>query len=158
MWHVRGKRPRIPTPGQNVRVAVCGAYRYPEGPFLSTFGPKNVNTNLFIPLLKLLSRRVKRTRRPIVLVLDNARYFRKSRRSQAALKAIKMEVIPFWLPKYSSQKLNRIENLWSHLKDDYFGRMLVKRREQFTLAVVSLLNRLHRKGAIHRIFGSNLPT
>src|SRR4051812_42002076 len=61
MWHMKGKRLFIPTPGKNVRVAVCGAYRYPEGPFQATFGSKNVNTNLFIPLLGLLVKRVKRT-------------------------------------------------------------------------------------------------
>ena len=158
MWHVRGKRAQIPTPGKNIRVAVYGAYRYPDGPFLSTFGSKSVNTDLFIPFLKLLERRVKRTGRPIVLVLDNAGYFRKAKRSKAALKKLKLQVIPFWLPRYSASKLNRIENLWSHLKDDYFGLMLVKRRKRFTLEVVGLLNRLHRKGAIHKIFGSSLPT
>jgi transposase len=158
MWHVQGERLRIPTPGTNIRVAVCGAYRYPDGPFQATFGPKNVNADLFIPLLGLLTKRVKRTRLPIILVLDNARYFRKAKRSQAALAAIELQVIPFWLPKYTSEKLNRIENLWAHLKDDYFSRMLVERRERFTSEVVKLLNRLHRTGAIHKLFGSNLPT
>ncbi len=158
LWHVRGKRPDIPTPGTNIRAAVCGAYRYPDGPFLATYGSKSVNTDLFLALLSLLVKRSKRTKRVIVLVLDNARYFRKAKRAQAKLEQIEKWVIVFWLPKYSSQKLNRIENLWGHLKDDFFGRMLLKRRDRFIREVVKLLKRLRRRGAIHSLFGSSLPT
>jgi transposase len=158
MWHVRGRRPNIPTPGTNIRAAVCGAFRYPDGPFLATYGTRSVNTDLFLALLTLLVRRSKRTKRVIVLVLDNARYFRKAKRSQEKLGQISEWVIVFWLPKYSSQKLNRIENLWDHLKDDFFSRMLVKRRSRFLREVVKLLKRLRRRGAIHKLFGSNLPT
>jgi transposase len=117
-----------------------------------------VNTDLFVALLSLLVKRVRRTRRPIILVLDNARYFRKAKRAQAALAAIELQVIPFWLPRYTSEKLNRIENLWAHLKDDFFCRMLVTRRETFTAEVVKLLKRLKHKGGIHKLFGSNLPS
>jgi transposase len=158
MWHVRGRRLCIPTPGTNARVAVCGAFRYPEGPFLATYGLKSVNTDLFLALLTLLDKRVKRTKRVIVLVLDNARYFRKAKRAQERLEKISPRIIVFWLPKHSSEKLNRIENLWGHLKDDYFSRMLVKRRGRFVREVVKLLKRLHRKGAYHKLFGSELPT
>ena len=158
LWHVLGHRPNIPTPGTNVRAAVCGAYRYPEGPFLATYGSRSVNTDLFLPLLTLLVKRSKRTKRVIVLVLDNARYFRKAKRAQTRLNQIRQWVIVFWLPRYSSQKLNRIENLWGHLKDDFFGRMLVKRRKRFLREVVKLLKRLQRRRSIHNLFGSSLPT
>jgi transposase len=140
-----------------MKVAVCGAYRYPDGPFLATYGPKNVNTGLFIPLLQLLTRRSKRTGRIIILVLDNARYFRKARRAQAELEARSRWIIPFWLPKYTSESLNRIESVWDHLKDDFFSRMLVRRRELFMMATVHLLKRLRRRGGLHRLFGPNLP-
>lgn len=158
MWHLKGERLTIPTPGKNVRVAVCGAYRFPDGPFVTTYGSKNVNTALFIPMLQLLVRRAKRTHRVIILVLDNAGYFRKSKRAQKELKKFKEWIIPFWLPRYTSEKLNRIENVWGHLKDDYFSRMLVKRRESFIAAAVKLLKRLHRRGALRKLFGKNLPT
>ena len=157
MWHVRGRRQDIPTPGTNVRAAVCGAYRYPDGPFLATYGTRSVNSFLFLALLILLVRRAKRTKRVIILVLDNAHYFRKAKRSQARLEKISEWGIVFWLPKYSSQKLNRIESLWDHLKDDFFSRMLVKRRDRFLREVIKLLKRLRRRGAIHKLFGSNLP-
>jgi transposase len=117
-----------------------------------------VNTDLFLALLTLLVKRSKRTKRVVVLVLDNARYFRKAKRAQARLEQISSWVIVFWLPKYSSQKLNRIESLWGHLKDDFFGRMLVKRRERFLREVVRLLKQLRRGRSIHKLFGSSLPT
>jgi transposase len=158
MWHSKGKRPFIPTPGTNVRVAVCGAYRYPDGPFLSTYGPRNVNTDMFLALLTLLVNRAKRTGRVIVIVLDNAGYFRKAKRAQVRLESISQWVIVFWLPKYTSEKLNRIENVWGHLKDDYFSRMLVRRRERLITKVVKLMKRLRRKGALAKLFGSHLPT
>jgi transposase len=117
-----------------------------------------VNTDLFLALLTLLVKRTHRTKRVIILVLDNAGYFRKAKRAQERLEQISSQVIVFWLPKYTSEKLNRIENLWGHLKDDYFSQMLVNRRERFVREVVKLLKRLHRRGAIHKLFGSNLPT
>jgi transposase len=157
MWHVVGKKLYVPTPGKNVRVAVCGAYRYPEGPFLSTFGSKSVTTALFIPLLQLLTRRAKRTRKRIILVLDNGSSFT-SKRSRAELAARREFVRPFWIPKYTSETLNRIENLWGHLKDDYFSRMLTKRKDLFTREVVRFLKRLHRRGALRKLFGDSLPT
>lgn len=158
MWHLKGKRLTIPTPGKNIRLAVCGAYRYPAGPFIATYGSKNVNTAIFIPLLYLLTCRAKRTHRIIILVLDNARYFRKSKRAQEKLEQISEWVIPFWLPKYTSEKLNRIENLWGHLKDDYFSRMLVTKKRLFISEAVKLLKRLHTRGALRKFFGKNLPT
>jgi transposase len=158
MWHPRGERLFIPTPGLNLRVAVCGAYRYPDGPFLATYGSRNVNTDIFLSLLTLLVRRAKRTGRVIILVLDNARYFRKAKRAQVKLDAISQWVIVFWLPKYTSEKLNRIETVWEHLKDDYFSRMLVRRRERFVTEVVHLLRQLRRKGALAKLFGFHLPT
>ena len=56
-----------------------------------------------------------------------------------------------WLPAYSSEQLNDIENLWHHLKDDYFSEMLVTLREDFVVTVCRLLNRLRRPGGLRRL-------
>jgi transposase len=157
MWHRKGKRLFIPTPGKNVRVAVCGAYRYPNGPFRFAHGPKSVNTGLFLQCLHQLVRRSQQTGKRIVLVLDNARYFRKAKRAQAELGIVARWVRPFWLPCYTSEKLNRIEGIWGHLKDDYFSRMLTPNRELFYEAAVKLLRRLHKQGTLQTLFGSHLP-
>lgn len=153
----KGERLLIPTPGKNARIAVCGAYRYPDGPFRATYGPKSVTTALFVDLVHVLIKRAKRTGRRIVLVLDNGGAFR-AKRSEAELSEAKPGVVPFWLPKYSAEKLNRIENLWQHMKNDYFSRMLVERREQFFAAAMQLLRALEKQGALKKLFGASLPT
>jgi transposase len=117
-----------------------------------------VNTDLFLAFLTLLEKRAKRAGRVIILVLDNARYFRKAHRAKSKLESISSRVVVFWLPKYSSEKLNRIENIWDHLKNGYFSRMLVERREKFLTEIIKFLKRLCRKGELGKLFGSNLPT
>ena len=139
----RGQPLRIPTPGKNARVAVCGAYRWPDGPFVFTHGPKCVNTGLFVGMLEMLEARARRTGKRIVLVLDNGSAH-KSKRSLGEVERVKDYIRVFWLPTYTSEQLNDIEGVWKHLKEDYFSRMLVKDREQFTDAVVALLTRVRR--------------
>lgn len=65
---------------------MCGAVRFPTRQFLFTHQPKTATTALFLPLLAQLEQRARRTRRPIVLVLDNGVPIN-SRLSQAALEA-----------------------------------------------------------------------
>jgi transposase len=157
MWRSRGQRLFIATPGSNVRVAVCGAFRWPAGPFLFTHGDKNVVSALFLELLRQLGQRARRTGRRIVLVLDNGSAFT----SAASLRAIHEArgwLTIFWLPKYTSEQLNPIENVWGHLKSDYFSRMLTpvrptypQTREVFRSAVISFLRSLRCPGALRRV-------
>lgn len=142
-YRKRGKPLVIPTPGKNARVAVCGAMLWPDGPFLFTHGPKSVNTSLFVGLLQILERRVRRTGKRIILVIDNGSAH-KSRRSLSELARVKSLIRVFWLPTYTSEQLNDIEVFWKHLKEDYFSRMLSKTREEFTDAVVDLLSKMQR--------------
>jgi transposase len=141
MWRRRGKRLLIATPGKNVRVAVCGALRYPDGLFRFSYQEGTADSLLFIGLLRQLMHRAQQTRRRIVLVLDNGREFT-SKRSREAIAAAAPWVRLFWLPTYSSDELNWIEGHWGHLKDSGFSRMLVSNRNTFTEAVVSRLLRL----------------
>jgi transposase len=143
MWRPRGSRLWVPTPGKNIRVAVCGAIHFPSGEFLFTHQEKSVTTDLFLPLLEQLVRRAKSTGRRIVLVLDNGSPFT-SKRSVAALDAAWPYVRPLWLPKYTSETLSWIEGFWGHLKDTYFSRMLTEEREAFYPDAIRLLRRLRR--------------
>jgi transposase len=144
----RGHPLRIPTPGKNARTAVCGAYRWPNGPFLFTHGPKCVNTALFIGMVQMLESRARRTGKRIVLVIDNGSAHT-SKRSLAEIERVQSAIRVFWLPTYTSEQLNDIEGVWKHLKEDYFSRMLVEKRETFTDAVVKLL-RTMRRGQVLR--------
>lgn len=150
MWRRRSSRRWIPTPGRNVRIAVCGAIRFPTRQFLFTHQPKSATTALFLPLLERLVRRAKRTGRRIVLVLDNGVPFN-SRLAQMALEAASPYVRAFRLPKYTSETLNWIENFWGHLKQTYFSRMLTEQREAFYPDAVRLLRRLRRSGHLRHL-------
>ncbi|HZN61169.1 MAG TPA: transposase [Planctomycetota bacterium] len=142
-YRERGRPLLIATPGKNARVAVCGAMRWPDGPFVFADGPGYPNTDLFIGMLHALRRRARRTGKRIVLVLDNGSAHT-SRRSLAEIDRAKDWIRVFWLPTYTSEQLNDIEGLWKHLKEDYFSRMLVQDRTEFRGAVVGLLNRMSR--------------
>lgn len=147
MWRRRGRRQWILTPGRNLRVAVCGAIRFPTRQFLFTHQPKSATTALFLPLLERLVRRARQTGKRIVLVLDNGSPFN-SRLAQTALEAASPYVRPFRLPRYTSETLNWIENFWDHLKRTYFSRMLSKGREAFYSDAVRLLRRLRHSGRL----------
>lgn len=147
MWRRRGKRLLVPTPGKNVKVAICGAYCFPDGPFLFSHDGGSVNTALFLALLTQWVARAKRTGKRVVLVLDNGGAFT-SKRSTRELEKVKAWVSVFWLPKYTSETLNRIEGVWGHLKDAFFSRMLTKESEAFYPAAVHLLRRLRRRRAL----------
>jgi transposase len=147
MWRRRGSRLSVPTPGKNLRVAVCGAIRFPTRQFLFTHQPRSATTALFLPLLEQLVQRAQRTGRPIVLVLDNGVPFN-SRLSRAALEAASPYVRCFRLPTYTSETLNWIENFWEHLKETYFSRMLTNEREAFYPDAIRLLQQLRRSGRL----------
>ena len=149
-YRLRGQPLRIETPGKNHRVGVCGAFRCPDGPFLFTYRLwKNPITEHTIGLLQLLAARARRTGKKIVLVLDNGSTYT-SHRSLAEIHRLREWIEVFWLPTYTSEQLNLIENIWTHLKRTYFSRMLTRRPSEFPLAVVQLLKGLAIPGALRR--------
>lgn len=149
-YRLRGKPLRIETPGKNRRVGVCGAFRYPDGPFLFTYRLwKNPITEHTIGLLHLLAARARRTGKRILLVLDNGSAFT-SKRSQAEMAKLQAWVQVFWLPTYTSEQLNLIENIWTHLKRVYFSRMLTRDPDDFPVAALKLLRALALPGTLRR--------
>lgn len=155
-WRKRGKPLRVSTPGKNERVAVCGAYRWPDGPFVFSHGPKSVNTARFVEMVTQLAQRARRTGRPVVLVLDNGSAHT-SKHSSQVLEQVREFVRVVWIPPYSSEQLNDVENLWKRLKEDYFSRMLVKDRTMFESAVVALLRSLRTAGSVRRLLRTRHP-
>jgi len=146
----RGEPLRIPTPGKNHRVGVCGAFRYPDGPFLFTYRLwKNAVTEQTIGLLRQLAARARRTGKRIHLVLDNGSTYT-SQRSLEEIQRLRDWIKVVWLPTYTSEQLNLIENVWAHLKRNYFSRMLTKGPDGFPEAVIRLLRTLAAPGALRR--------
>jgi transposase len=152
MWRRRGTVLYIKTPGKNVRVPICGAMRFPDGPFIYEVGPlyKHVNTSTFVGMLQKAIGRAKRTGKRIILVLDNGSAHT-SAAATRAIEAAKKYVRIFWIPKYTSEQLNDVENLWGHLKDDYFCRLLAKTADQFQAKVIELLDELRKPGGVRKM-------
>lgn len=141
MYRRRGKAKEIPTPGKNLRVGVWGALRWPDGPFVFSHREGSVVSELFIGTLQKLRARTQHTHREIILVRDNGPETT-SHASRAETQKVRPQVMMLPLPRYTSTKLNDLENVWKHLKEDYFSRMLVNRPKQFSHAVVDLLGRM----------------
>lgn len=150
-YRLRGKPLRIETPGKNRRVGVCGAFRYPDGPFLFTYRLwKNAITEQTVGLLNLLADRARRTGKKIILVLDNGSSYT-SKRSKEEIHRLREGIQVFWLPTYTSEQLNVIENVWTHLQRIYFSRMLTRDTNEFPVAVIRLLKTLAHPGALRRV-------
>lgn len=129
---------------------MCGAFRYPDGPFLFTYRLwKNAITEQTVGLLNLLADRARRTGKKIVLVLDNGSSYT-SKRSEEEIQRLRKWIRVFWLPTYTSEQLNLIENLWTHLQRTYFSRMLTRNPNEFPVAVIRLLKTLALPGALRR--------
>jgi transposase len=111
---MKGPRPRVPTPGQNVKRAVFGALEARTGALVYLIRPRKRATD-FVAFLEHLAAAYPAGE--IVLVLDNvvthdARTVRQwlARPEQARFRVL-------WLPKYSAHEHNPIERVWGLLKD-----------------------------------------
>lgn len=133
-------------------MAVCGALCWPTGPYVSVEGP-SANSALFQLTLQRLARRSRRTGLRIILVLDNGSAH-VSKSSERVLEEVAFEVRPFWLPTYCSE-LNAIEILWKLLKQEWFGRMLVKNRRQFDRAVGRVMRLLETTSGLRLVWKSS---
>lgn len=155
-YRKRGEPLRIPTPGTNVKVAVSGALRWPDGPFHFSHGGSSVNTALFMRMLETLERRARQTRKRMILVLDNGPEHT-SWLALFELERLSDVLRVFWLPSYTSETLQYLEGIWKHLEEDYFSRMLVRSPKTFTRAVVRLLSGLRRAKALRRMLRPRHP-
>lgn len=141
---------RIATPGKNMKLPVYGAFRWPAGPFVYSCGVKSVNSALFVGMLGKLRMRARQTGKLVVLVIDNGSS-NTSKLSREEINRASEFVDIFWLPRYSSEQLNEIENLWKHVKADYFCRMLVKNPKKFRTAAIRLLDSFKPVGAVRKL-------
>lgn len=82
-------------------------------------------------------------------MLDNGSTYT-SQRSLAEIQRLREWIQVIWLPTYTSEQLNLIENVWTHLKRNYFSRMLTKGPDGFPAAVIRLLKSLGQPGALRR--------
>ncbi len=111
MWTLKGVRPQVPAAGTNEKRCIYGALNWATGQSHYLVHPKK-NAAQFADFLRQLLEANRD--RPLVLVLDNARYHTTAEVLDL-LTAHAHHAFVLWLPTYSSE-LNAIEGLWGYLK------------------------------------------
>lgn len=111
MWMRRGQQAPIPTPGQAKKITCLGALNLVTGAWLSCFAP-HARSLYFEGFLEQLVAAYPGRR--IYLLLDNASIHRAKRILQWLEQHPQM--VPLWLPTYSSLELNPVERLWGEIK------------------------------------------
>lgn len=74
-----------------------------------------------------------------------------SKRFQEEIHGLRQWIHIFWLPTCTSEPLNLIENVGAYLQRIYFSRMLTRDPNDFPVAVVQLVKKLARLGALRRM-------
>ena len=115
-WAKRGADLRVPAPGQAKKVAMMGSLDYAAASSSSPpRAPSAAPTSLRICSCSTASMaRARRSRKPVVLVLDNGP-IHVSKATLAALAERAHWLTVEWLPKYAPE-LNDIELVWGDLK------------------------------------------
>jgi transposase len=107
-WHRVGVQPRVPTRGERKTAHVYGALALDDAKLTYSF--TNVfNGGTFLDFLKLL---VRRYRRKIFLIIDNAPFHRVGAEGHVWLEANAHRIELHRLPAYSPE-LNAIEGVWN---------------------------------------------
>jgi len=151
---MKGPRPRVPTPGQNVKRAVFGALNARTGQLDWLVRPRKRAVE-FVAFLEQLARAYPLGE--VVLVLDNvsthdAKLVRAwlARPQQARFRVL-------WLPKYTAHEHNPIERVWGLLK----GKIAANRLHGSIEALVAEAERFFATGtfrAPHPIEVTAAPT
>jgi transposase len=139
MWMRRGQQADVPTPGQNRKRGIFGAMDLEAGTLHYTITLSKKAADFIVFLEKLSSAYPVR---PMYLVLDNASIHH-AKLVQEWLKE-HPRVHLLFLPAYSGHRLNPIEKVWWHLKQQVAA------------------NRLHGNidavvDAVHRYFATRTP-
>ena len=137
-WMQRGEQKRIPTPGQQERCHVFGAWDWHHDEVVWTVSTAK-NSEAFMAFIEQLMLEQFPNDR-IVLVMDNAS-FHHSGRSRAMLSLFDDRLLLYWLPPYCSVELNPIERYWKHLKQQVCVNVLYPSLDDLTHSVTAELER-----------------
>lgn len=135
-WMKRGQQKQIPTPGQQERVHLYGAYDWHSDEMAWHLADKQYSRTFLDFLLHLMLTCYPAER--LVLVLDNAPHHR-SAFTRAALSLFEDRLLVVWLPRYTSTDLNPIERYWKYLKEQICINKLFATMQDLTDSVVNEL-------------------
>ncbi len=143
MWHLKGRQPRVPTPGRNRKHYVFGAIDYKSGKFFHQVQDTNNQWGCLVIAQQPVAW-ARSIRTPVLLVWDNSRAH-KAKGLQAYLDQPEVQkwLNIFW-PSTHSPDLNDIERLWRHLKRTGVANHLFRNAAEFKVHLLNLLARVNR--------------
>jgi transposase len=111
MWMRKGQQVRVPTPGQNRKRSVFGAFEPNTGRFTYAVYERKRSVEFISFLEQLL---MVYPDKHILIVLDNASIHKAKVVTQWLIDHPTVELL--WLPTYSGHKENPVEKIWWRLK------------------------------------------
>jgi len=129
----------VPSPSGRKRYNVLGALNAGNHRMVRVSNHSYINAHSVCELLVELA--ASAGRRPMTVVLDNARYQRCALVQQTA-ESLGIELL--FLPSYSPN-LNLIERVWKFVKKESLASYSLASYEAFTAAIEGCLERLHSK-------------
>jgi transposase len=139
MWMPKGKQVRIPTPGNNRKRSIFGAFELSTGRFIYSLFERKRSVEFIAFLEQLL---VAYPARTIMLIVDNASVHKSKLTTKWLEEHPRLELL--YLPTYSGHEENPVEKVWWRLKEKVAA------------------NRLHGDidsliGTVHEFFDSLTP-
>ena len=151
-WAKRGADLRVPAPGQAAKVAMIGSLDWIARKLIVHTSRSKKSAD-FIAHLEQLDRlygpEPGRTRKPVVLVLDNGP-IHLSKASSAALQARAHWLTVEWLPKYAPE-LNDIEIVWGQLKSGHLAHQTFADPEALERAIHAAIAALNAERNRHSL-------
>ena len=136
MW-MKGRRVRIPTPGQNAKRAFFGALATAMGVFHRADFARKLAVN-FVAFLEQLAAAYPTG--GLILVLDNVRMH--DAKVVRAWFAANPRVYVLWLPNYAAHDANPAERIWGLLKNAVAANRLAGSIDDLTTAAHRFFDRL----------------
>lgn len=138
-WMRVGHQHQVNTPGQNQKQYGFGAANFVTGQLVWLLWPNKNNVG-FRHLLKALLEQHAHDSRKIVVVLDNYR-IHKTQAVQRLLSKVRDRLRLYFLPTYSP-RLNRIEHVWRHFRQNVTDNFYFKTMSRLLRAVEAFLSAL----------------
>jgi transposase len=132
-WATKGKTPIIQTTGARFSFNVISAVNA-QGEFRFMVVKGTVNSKVFCDFIKRLTTN---TSKKVFLIVDG-HPTHKSVAVREVLESLKEKIEMFFLPPYSPE-LNPDERVWSDLKNNGVGRIVITTPEQMKKSIISFL-------------------
>ena len=139
-WLPAGTDAVVKSTGSKKNIGILGAINYTTGKTHALMTELKIDGDAFICYLKTL---LNETRKPIHLIVDNARYH-KSTKVKAFLRKIRHRLTLHYLPTYSPD-YNPIEGLWKKLKKTTTHNIYFESIESLSDALITGLKKFREQ-------------